>query len=357
MHPLLASRLRLALYLGLWVLLAAALALVLNAPGVSWWGRLWFTLPLGVGWGFVCLTAFYLCQAAPLRLATWVRIAGTHAGTAVVSALAWLAAAWALVGLAVRPEAVAAFREHLARAMPALFAVAVLLFLLSSAVHYGLGAVETSRRAEKRALELDLLTRDAELKALRAQIHPHFLFNSLNSINALIARDPEAARRLCVLLADFLRGSLSLGGRVRIRLDQEMEMAQRLLAIEKVRFGTRLLVEVAVEEGLGGCLVPPLILQPLVENAITHGVANMLEGGSVAVRARGGGERIVISIENPREPGAAARRGTGLGMQNVRQRLTALYGENASMHVVTQESAFRVELRLPWDVGEGGSSS
>ena len=116
----------------------------------------------------------------------------------------------------------------------------VALFLLTAALNYLLMALGASQAAERRALQFEISSREAELRALRAQIHPHFLFNSLNSINALIAARPEEARRLCVGLADFLRRSLTFGSREAITLAEELALAERLLSIEKVRFGERL---------------------------------------------------------------------------------------------------------------------
>jgi LytS/YehU family sensor histidine kinase len=192
-----------------------------------------------------------------------------------------------------------------------------------------------------------VLSRDAQLTTLRAQIHPHFLFNALNSINALIAHDPEGARRLCVLLADFLRASLTLGGRKRITLREELEMAERLLSIEKVRFGARLSFEMQVEDGLRDCAIPPMILQPLVENAITHGIAHLLDGGKVVVGARRAGARLEVSVENPRDSAAPRGKGAGVGLTNVRGRLAALYGREGSVRVEEGRGSYRVALELP----------
>jgi two-component system, LytTR family, sensor histidine kinase AlgZ len=223
----------------------------------------------------------------------------------------------------------------------------LLLFLLAAALHYLLVAFEDSRRAETEALRFQILSREAELRALRAQIHPHFLFNSLNSINALIGSRPEEARRVCVLLAGFLRRSLALGTRERVPLAEELALAEDLLAIEKVRFGARLHFAPLVEEAALACLVPPLLLQPLVENAVTHGIAQCLEGGTVRLLARRRGERLLVAIENPRDAGAPARKGTGIGIENVRRRLETLYGREAELRLQRDGDSFQIELELP----------
>ncbi len=204
-------------------------------------------------------------------------------------------------------------------------------------------------------LESQVTARDAELRALRAQLNPHFLFNSLNSISALTGPDPEAARTMCQLLGDFLRTSLTLGARERVAFAEELALAERYLAIEQVRFGARLAVEKAVEPAAARCLVPPLLIQPLIENAVKHGVADRVEGGTVRIEARRSGDRLEIAVENPRDPEAPPRRGGGLGLENVRQRLAALDPRGTRVDVFRAAERFRVVLTLP--VVEGGEGA
>jgi sensor histidine kinase YesM len=348
MHPILADGRRLAAYLVAWALIGCLIAvqLALAAP-FGWTEAFAFGLPLTLVLGFVGLGAFWVCQAAPLQLSGLVRSLGTQFVAAVVSAALWVAAArgWALLleRLDVFPGIVAKQLQ----AAPLMLGLGFVLFLLSSALDYMLMAVGASQAAERRALQFEIASREAELRALRAQIHPHFLFNSLNSINALIAPRPEEARRLCVGLADFLRRSLTFGSREAIPLAEELELAEQLLAIEKVRFGERLTHVTAADEEARACVVPPLLLQPLVENAVTHGIAQRLEGGEIRIEAARRGGELVIAITNPRDADAPRRAGTGIGLQNVRRRLAALHGDEAELLLVPTDDAFRVELRLP----------
>jgi LytS/YehU family sensor histidine kinase len=217
-------------------------------------------------------------------------------------------------------------------------------------------AFEVSREAERRALQFEIASREAELRALRAQIHPHFLFNSLNSISALIAARPAEARRLCVGLGEFLRRSLTVGSRESIPLAEELDLAEQLLAIEKVRFGDRLCHELKAEDDARACLVPPLLLQPLVENAVTHGIAQLLDGGTIRITAERRETALVLAIENPRDPDSPGRKGAGIGLRNVQRRLAALHGNAATMRVVPEGEKFRVELRLPAVVPEAAGA-
>jgi two-component system sensor histidine kinase AlgZ len=348
MHPILAEWRILGAYLAAWALLGGLLAALLaSAAPFGWLEAALFAFPLGVLNGFVGLGSFWVCRAAPLQLSHLLRALGTQLVAAAISAAIWLVATrgWAL--FLDRYGAFPGLAAKQTEAAPLLLGLGVVLYLLAAALHYLLGALEASQEADRRALELEIASREAELRTLRAQIHPHFLFNSLNSINALIAARPEEARRLCVRLGDFLRRSLTLGSREQIPLAEELDLAETLLAIEKVRFGDRLNHEVRANDDVRGCAVPPLVLQPLVENAVTHGIAQMLDGGTVRVEAEKRGARLLIAVENPRDPDSPDPRGAGIGLQNVRRRLAALYGDEADVRVRPGPGSFRVEVRLP----------
>jgi hypothetical protein len=350
MHPILTQPRRLGLYLLAWLCAGGLLSLALAvAEGGSTLEGLALGLPLGLAFAFISLGAWYPVRAAPLRAAGAPRHLATHGGAALLSS-----AAWCLFGLGLarglgRLPAFAGAAERYQATLPFLYPVGVLLYLLAVAVHYLLVIFEESRQAERRALGLQILAREAELRALRAQINPHFLFNSLNSISALTLEDPPGARRMCELLGEFLRQSLRLGARERIPLADELALAAGFLAVARVRFGPRLRVSERVEDAARGVLLPPLLLQPLVENAVTHGVAQLLDGGEVLLAARREGPRLLLEVENDCDPERPRRAGTGLGLENVRRRLEETWGRDARLEVREQEGRFRVEMTLPAD--------
>jgi two-component system, LytTR family, sensor histidine kinase AlgZ len=228
-----------------------------------------------------------------------------------------------------------------------LFGAGFLLYLLSVASHYVILTLEQSSKAEARLLETSILARDAELRALKAQVNPHFLFNSLNSISALTSVNPEKAREMCILLADFLRMTLGLGEKSVVPLSEELSLLHRYLAIEQVRFGARLQLEEHIDEESKSIEMPPLLLQPLLENAINHGIANLPEGGRVRLCSAGNDGRVLLTVENSFDPEATPTRKSGLGLKNVQQRLEARYGKDANMRVSADEGTFRVELSFP----------
>lgn len=173
----------------------------------------------------------------------------------------------------------------------------------------------------------------AQLQALRAQLNPHFLFNALNSVVTLIGRDQQAARRMVVQLSDLLRTTLALSSEQEVPLKQEVDLATRYLEIEEIRFHDRLRVEFRIDNRAALAWVPSLVLQPLVENAVVHGISRVPGPGTIAVDARvSGGSLIMTVLDNGPGPSAPSRsRGAGLGIKNLRARLERLYDSSAEL--------------------------
>jgi len=347
MHPILARAERLTTYLVAWLIVAVLLAAVVTRQGLSWLEALALLLPMCLVYGFACLSAWYVCRATPLTSSGVLRVLSSSVLAAVIASGLWVALMrlWvsALVQLPPFAESAVRYTGH----EPLLFAAGVLLFLLALTVHYLLLAFELARQAEQRQLRMEVLAREAELRALRAQLDPHFLFNSLNSISALTALDPAGARRMCVLLADFLRDTLNVSSRNQIPLVEELALTDRFLGIEQVRFGDRLQVERHVDGAAAQCRVPPLLLQPLVENAVTHGIAGLLEGGVIRLDVSRRDQRLSIAIENPRDAESPRTSRRGVGLENVRQRLMAMFGADARLDTRADDGRYRVELAMP----------
>ncbi|HKQ96426.1 MAG TPA: histidine kinase, partial [Candidatus Polarisedimenticolia bacterium] len=338
---------RIGLYLVVGLLLAGLLGALLLAGGVAWQEAALMALPLGMMFAAICVAARYPCKAAPLATTGPLRLAGTHATGAVASVGAWIFLGMAMAHALEDVGGMQGTVDRFKAAAPTLVIVAFVVFLLAVAMQYLVLALETARAEQVRLIEARVLAREAELRALRAQIDPHFLFNSLNSIGTLTGDDPAAARRMCLLLAGFLRRSLVLGARDRIPLSEELALSGDYLAIEKVRFGARLTVAQEIADAVGGLLVPPLLLQPLIENAVRHGVAQLGEGGILNIAARRAEGQLRIEVTNPRDPHRSGRGGAGLGLENVRGRLRTLFGDQARMEVVKDDHSFRVTLTLP----------
>jgi two-component system LytT family sensor kinase len=207
------------------------------------------------------------------------------------------------------------------------------------------------RAAERRAAGAERDAQEAQLRALRYQVNPHFLFNTLNSLSSLVmARRDDEAEAMIVNLSAFFRSSLALDPSEDITLAREIEFQQLYLDIEKLRFPRRLEVVIDVPADLRGARVPPLILQPLVENAIKHGVARTAEPVRLTIAAREEDSRLILTVENDRGPADPAKdgHGTGVGLVNVCERLAARFGGEALCeHGPLPGGGWRVTLSMP----------
>src|SRR6266852_4165055 len=358
MHPLLTPINRLGLYLLAWAPLTAILIYVMAGPGgLGWLDAAFLVVPLCLIYEGVCLSAWYSCKGAPIRSTPAKRLFLIHTLAAAVMSILWVQAAKLIAYLLSELHSFQGLDQKFAPQAPLLFAAGFLMYSLAVASHYVILEIEESRAAQARALESSVFARDAELKALKAQINPHFLFNSLNSISALTSIDAARAREMCILLADFLRMTLGLGEKALVPLREELELLQRFLAIEKVRFGERLHVDTRVAMQAQSCLLPPLLLQPLVENAIIHGIATQPAGGTVRLTAECSGGRLHLSVENSVDPDAAPSRKGGLGLANVRQRLETRYGKEAALRTAAEEEFFRVTISIPAEMAEAPAPS
>ncbi len=337
MHPVLTDRGRLALYLLAWTLLGVLLAILVLEPGRSGVpAAMLLTMPPTLAYAFVCLAAWYPVRAMPLQRARTGPLLATHALAAIALSAVWVMVlgTWArYLGAPLAVTRVAAF-----------FVTGALLYLLAVALHYLLAGIELAQRIEKREVEVRMLAREAELKALKAQLDPHFLFNSLNSISSLCGSNPSTARTLTTLLAEYLRKSLRTGSAETITLSEELELVSSYLAIERIRFGPRLEFAQEIDESVRDVRVPPLLLQPLVENAVKHGVGNLLEGGVVTIRAIRDGAWLRITVENRCDPDRPLQEGEGIGLENARRRAEMFEGR---MDIVDEPDRFRVTLSLP----------
>jgi sensor histidine kinase YesM len=207
---------------------------------------------------------------------------------------------------------------------------------------------QEQKEQEQRKSDAERLAREAELYKLRQQLQPHFLFNSLNSISALAGSKPEEARKMIHQLSDFLRGTLRKEEEQWVNLGEELQHLQLYLNIEKVRFGHRLSTEISYREECTGLLLPPMLLQPVVENAIKFGLYDTIETVIITVQASCINNQLVITIQNPFDPATAnPRQGTGFGLSGVQRRLFLLFGRNDLLETKAEQALFTTILTIP----------
>lgn len=209
--------------------------------------------------------------------------------------------------------------------------------------------VSLSNLAEKNAREarLESLVKETELKMLRSQINPHFLFNSLNSISSLTLTDPEKARIMVIKLSEFMRYALSRKDEQPVSFESELNNLRLYLDIEKVRFGNRLITEEKVSIDCLETPIPVMLLQPLYENAVKHGVYESTEAVKISTNAELNNGFLEIKISNNYDPGSAPIKGTGTGLLNVARRLELFYGSKGFLNTRKENGIFTVKILIP----------
>jgi sensor histidine kinase YesM len=204
-------------------------------------------------------------------------------------------------------------------------------------LYVAISGMRRYREASRNALRLQLALREAELRALAAQVNPHFLFNCLNTIRGMIVENPAQAQDMITQLANILRYNLQQDRSHTVPLERELEIVSDYLALESARFEERLRVEFAIDPAAVRCAVPSMLLQTLVENALKHGFAKLASGGDLVIRAAFEGGALKLRVENPGHLGEPAAGATQVGLKNARERLRLLYGDGASLELANGE--------------------
>jgi two-component system, LytTR family, sensor kinase len=206
--------------------------------------------------------------------------------------------------------------------------------------------IRDQQETEQRKTEAERLSREAELASLRQQLQPHFLFNSLNSINALIGLQPQKARTMIQQLSDFLRGTLKKDQKEWTSLEDELQHLQLYLDIEKVRFGHRLNTTVMNEAS--GAQLPVMLLQPVVENAIKFGLYDTTEPITITIAAKEENKNLLIEVTNPFDPETSLpQKGTGFGLRSVQRRLSLLFARHDLLQTQVRDTIFVTTIKIP----------
>ena len=239
------------------------------------------------------------------------------------------------------------YRGFLFESLPWRVITGIFYYLLFVMYYYVMLYYEDLQDRLKIEAELKTLVNEAELTALRSQINPHFLFNSLNSISSLTITNPDKAQEMVIKLSDFLRYTLSHDKNEKASLKEEFNNLNRYLDIEKIRFGKRLNFQTKIEGGCDEYLIPNMILQPLIENAIKHGVYNSTEEVLVELKCRKEGSNIIIEISNEYDPDSVKKKGQGIGLSNIKKRLKIIYKRLDLLEISAEKLIFRATLTIP----------
>jgi two-component system, LytTR family, sensor kinase len=273
-----------------------------------WAGALRVAALQWLPWLVVGPCVIVLAQRFPLRGALWPRNLALH----LIATL--------IVALIVTRSYGAAYLRNI-------HTVAIVYWLLVAGTHLA----DSLRRASEREGHLEARLADARLAALQAQLHPHFLFNTLHAVSSLIHEDPDAAEDMLTALSDLLRTTLGRGTQREVPLHDEIDFLERYLEIQKMRLGDRLRVTLDIAPDVAEVLVPSFAIQPLVENAIRYAIAPRRDGGHLEIHAQRVDGRLRLTIADD-GPGIAApsadESGWGIGLENTKERLTQLYGND-----------------------------
>ncbi len=274
---------------------------------------------------------------------------GVHFFIAIVITSFWLGCYLGLWTLIFGPEILNVI--HVRRFIGWQFLAGMQNYFFIAGFYYSYIHYKNYRQKELDAAELRSLSRDAELKALKLQMNPHFLFNALNSIHALIPTQPEIARRMLIRLSGLLHLSLKTREQFVIPLREELQLAEYYLEIENIRFADKMHIVKTIDESILDTPFPALFLQPLLENAVKHGISNSRHGGEIQIHLHRRGEAIEGEISNPLTAVSSSPEDSiekaGIGLSNIQQRLHLLYGDRSQLSFRKMTDKFEVRFKIP----------
>jgi len=308
-------------------------------------------------WGIATPAIIWSAERLPIERARWlprVLVHGAIATTFIVGLnIAGPTLAWIVLG---RPTPYGAvWRAGIGQLVQVFHLALIVYAFILGAGHY-LRTLDVRRREQLRVERLRGDLASAQLRALTLQLQPHFLFNALNAVGALIVTERNReAFEVVGRLGELLRALLAIEQREEVSLREELELAQAYVGIEQARLGERLAVTWEVAGDIASAQLPPMLLQPLVENAVRHGVARSPAGGRLVIAATRAATRLVLEVRDDGPgPAAASRQGSdrmgGLGLDNTRRRLAHLYGEDHALHLTRDAGWTRVRVELPYHV-------
>ncbi len=296
---------------------------------------------LFVGFG---LAFWYPVNYTNINTKNFSSLISNHLAAALISVGVWLLIGKFLLALIFSFNE--KYLEFLIKTLPWRYISGMFYYFVIVLYYYLMISYANLQDKIKEEQELKSLVQQAELKSLKAQINPHFIFNSLNSISSLTLTNPEKAQKMVIELSDFLRYGINKDVNQKTTLKEELENIDRYLAIEKIRFGERLNYNKEINEDCLSLILPNLILQPLFENVIKHGVNESIDEVKITLSVRCESNQLLISISNSFDVSNKIA-GEGVGLKNIRQRLTLVYNLIGLLKIETSNDIFTVNLTIP----------
>lgn len=334
------------LYISLWIVVVIVHILVMSQIyGFPWATSIIDSFVFNTIFALLGIGLWFTTRFSHLKNKGVVEILIRHVVIASIVVMVWLGTSNGILFMLFSSNPSA--KEYLSTALTPRVFNGLFFYGLLVSIYYLIDSFrELQRKINREAMLLTQL-RDAELSMLRSQIRPHFLFNSLNSINALILSNSDKAQEMVVKLSEFMRYSLSHQDESTITLEQELYHMGLYLDIEKVRFSDRLNIEKKICDKCLSRKLPAMILQPLIENAVKHGVYGNVGAVNIYINAELRNDLLYLQVRNNFDHISSARKGTGTGLRNIEKRLQTLYNRYDLMVVRKQENVFEVELAIP----------
>ncbi|MCF8364970.1 MAG: histidine kinase [Bacteroidales bacterium] len=272
-------------------------------------------------------------------------ILADHLITGGILVLIWLFSGYYSLSLIFKDET--RYLNFLDDSLPWRFVYLIMVYALLVMIYYLINYYRQYHEKVLQESELKQTIQQSELNMLKSQINPHFLFNSLNSIHSLILADSEKASEMLMELSEFLRYTVRKDHNEQVSLKSELENIEKYLDIEKIRFGNRLVVEEEIDEACLNCKIPNMILQPIYENAIKHGVNESTDTVTISTKCSPVNGDLKISIGNNYSPGNLSKRGEGLGLENIKKRLKLHFKRSDLLEIEKSSFYFTVHIIIP----------
>jgi len=345
-HPITGNRRSILIYSLVWLVVAATQA-------VLYFYIFEFPMPVVISdpllssflFGFMGLLAWYPTRYIPFQRQSPLYSIMAHVVAGIVVMGSWVLLSVAILDAIFSQQEV--YIDFLSQTVAWRAMLGGLIYLVLVLIYYLVSNSQKLRERAQQEERLKGLVRDAELNMLKSQINPHFLFNSLNSISSLTTSNPDEAREMIIRLSDFLRYSLKHRENEYVPLKEELGRMKDYLAIEKIRFGEKLHYEFEIKGACEDFPVPTMIFQPLFENAIRHSVYESVDPITIRFSCESDEGHMKMVISNDYDPRVPSRKGTGVGLQNVRQRIDLAYKEKGSVQWSGKDGIFTVTILFP----------
>ncbi len=347
-HPFTRQGRALIIYIVVWLIVAAANTLIIRMGNdLSLVVAITDALVSNILLGLLGILVWYPTRYIPFQKHSPIYSISAHIAVAVIVIALWIILSISILGIIFVNNA--AYNEILSGSILWRTLLGAMIYIVLILVYYlviNAWSLQERAKAEER---LRTLVKESELNMLKSQINPHFLFNSLNSVSSLIMSNPDEAQEMIIRLSEFIRYSLKHRENEFVSLAEEIGRMEDYLAIEKVRFGDKLIYTLDAGEECGKVMVPTMILQPLIENAIKHGVYESLNPVEIKFVCVISNDILSLKIVNDFDPIQPSRKGTGLGLQNVSERIKLVYDLKGSVNWRVEDQKFIVDLNIPID--------